>query len=81
MTLTKEQQQMFLTLKSMSVGSELCGFLGQFCDHLCDIRTMDDLSEEARKARLDLARLLDRELISRLRLSNPSEDKEHNPYV
>lgn len=82
MKITDQQVEMFKSLQNTEVGRLLAEFLDSFCDAICDIRNMEDLTDDARKARLAMTKLIEDEIIIRLRLSNKKETpKGTNQYA
>ncbi len=60
-------------LQNTDTGNALASLFEDFSDWLCDIRNLDSLTDETRKARIDLAKLLEKEFVDRLRLHNKGE--------
>lgn len=79
--LTEAQKEMFKTLSTTGTGKELAAFLDALCNELCDIRNISTLSEEAKRSRLDMVSLMQREVIARIRLFNPNASQDINPYA
>lgn len=70
--LNEQEIDLFKYLQeSQSVGGALCSFLERFCDHICDVRNMPDLSIETMRAHRAAGEAIQDEVIHRIRMGNP----------
>lgn len=69
--MTEQQRQLFISLQDSNTGILLAEYIEGLLDTLCDIRNMKNVTQESVVARVDLSRLLEKELLAHLRKQVP----------
>lgn len=79
--LNEQEVELFKYLQgSKGVGDSLCKFLERFCDHICDVRNMPDLSTDTMRAHKAAGDAIQAEIIHRIRMGNgkPAPMRDHS---
>jgi len=79
--LNEREVELFKYLQgSQTVGDSLVSFLERFCDHICDVRNMPELSTETMRAHQAAGNAIQQEIIHRIRMGNgkPAATVDHS---
>ena len=70
--------KLFESLNKSETGKRLVEFLEEFCGSVCDVRKMGSLTVEQR---VELEKLIRREIIDKIKLVNEFKDLNPNEYL
>ena len=74
----RDYKRFFESLNQSETGKTLVDFLEDFCGKICDIRDMGTLTVEQR---LELEKLIRKEIIDKIRLVNLPKRSDTNEYA
>lgn len=78
MKLTSKELEIFSSIRDTELGITLKAYLERLCSHLCDARTMTELTTEALKGRIEAAKTIENFVIVPLAFGDRKKDAPNN---